>query len=54
MQINHLRMMLEDSHYQLAIAESKLASLANEKAQEIESLKTKVCLPICLLLFVVL
>ncbi len=41
-QVNHLRMMLEDSHYKLAIAESKLASVGNEKEQEIDALKEKV------------
>lgn len=40
-------MMLEDSHYQLAIAQSKLASLTNEKDQEIEGLKSKVSLCVC-------
>ena len=35
--------MLEDAQYKYVIADSKLGTIENEKKQEIEDLKDKVC-----------
>ena len=35
--------MLEDAQYKYVIADSKLGTIENEKKQEIEDLKEKVC-----------
>jgi len=35
--------MLEDAQYKFVISESKLSTIDNEKKQEIEDLKEKVC-----------
>ena len=40
--------MLEDAQYKYVIADSKLGTIENEKKQEIEDLKEKVCL--CMLI----
>jgi len=42
-EIGNLRLMLEDAQYKFVISESKLSTIDNEKKQEIEDLKEKVC-----------
>ena len=44
-------MLLDDSHMNLAIAESKLGSIKNEKEQELMTLKDKVCVCVCLSIY---
>ena len=41
--IGDLRLMLEDAQYKYVISDSKLGTIENEKKQEIEDLKDKVC-----------